>query len=1123
MKKCKCKEEIKNIDNWEDFWETEEGQDTTFWTRRDEDRVVKIRASEMKRYRRQEWEKKSSYEEHAEDREWKSYEVLEEDIQDFEVPQVIIGCDVESLYPSLDKGECVKIMKEEVKRSKIVWQDLDYLEGARLIAMSRSAVWCRSSSLRRVLPVRRGKTGTRPGVRGKGPMGKMRGDQEQWVFPLVKLTEEEKRDIMAEVIAVVVEALFENHLYTFGGKTLRQKSGGPIGLRATCAIARMVMCSWDRAWTGMMSEKRISINSYMRYMDDGRSFMPPVKPGWRWRNGELVFTKKWERADLEEGVSGTEITRRIVEGSMNEVFQFLRFTTEVGEGEEGWLPTLDLKIRTEENNLVSFTYYEKPTVTNVMVQLRSAMEENSRIQILSNDMRRRISNTDPRQGKEEHVRIVDMFARKLLTSGYSKDQVRKIILGGISGWERKKERLRKEGKPLYKTAAQSATGRMKRKLIEKSTWFRKRRSNQEVPEKSNDMKGKKRRKKGGNKDQDDQEEQDNLRTRTVLFVENTPGGALAKKLREIMQRIQEILRYRIKVVERAGTPLKLLFPLGDLGAEEQCERRGCIPCEQPGDGVKYKCKKRSILYENICTICNPGAGEKGAKITPPKDVPSIYVGESARSLNERTEEHWRGFRESREDSHILKHHLLHHGGRGEPAFHMRLVKTFRSALTRQVSEAVRIKKWGVDVVLNSKSEFNRCILGRLTLGEEEKSIISSIKDGKNHANLGEDDSIKEKEMTEEDDQSIEDWKKTKTTQKRIQEVKTIDLERGLPRSTQKKRDMIGGEPGPRKRVRKLKFELLSDAWGEEERSKDDQELNKDDLGKIKEGRGVSSGSGTLGGESNQPTTLVDKEDDDTLQASSKEEEQNPDTPQGGLRKEEAPEAAYHSPSRGKIDPAQKSLNKTDRQTSLDKFITSVRSKNLTDTQTVSAPKTSKKPRQDTQGVVKKTKSGTKRQSEAPSSGNILKFIKVKSKDKEDDISDGGGGRVLVSVSEPESRHDITQNKTEECVIDGNPGNQSETKMKKTTFSTVEGGMSVSGGGDDIVSNVDRDICVFGGGKCVTHNVKLKRSVKQKKMSVINKMGQVTWGYRDVTCLICPGRANKQRVSAKTIDSDVKGN
>ena len=72
------------------------------------------------------------------------------------------------------------------------------------------------------------------------------------------------------------------------------------------------------------------------------------------------------------------------------------------------------------------------------------------------------------------------------------------------------------------------------------------------------------------------------------------------------------------------------------------------------------------------------------------------------------------------------------GGRGELAFHIRLVKGFKSSLTRQVSEAMRMKRWGEGVVLNSKS---KCILGRLTLGEEEKSIISSIKGGKTSAAL----------------------------------------------------------------------------------------------------------------------------------------------------------------------------------------------------------------------------------------------------------------------------------------------------------------------------------------------------------------------------------------------------
>ena len=99
------------------------------------------------------------------------------------------------------------------------------------------------------------------------------GSQEQWIFPEVVLSKEDKRRILAAVIRVVVEVLFSNHLYTFGGKTFRQKKGGPIGLRATCAIARLVMHMWDKVWLGMMRGQGVDIEEYARYMDDGRVFM----------------------------------------------------------------------------------------------------------------------------------------------------------------------------------------------------------------------------------------------------------------------------------------------------------------------------------------------------------------------------------------------------------------------------------------------------------------------------------------------------------------------------------------------------------------------------------------------------------------------------------------------------------------------------------------------------------------------------------------------------------------------------------------------------------------------------------------------------------------------------------
>ena len=78
-------------------------------------------------------------------------------------------------------------------------------------------------------------------------------------------------------------------------------------------------------------------------------------------------------------------------------------------------------------------------------------------------------------------------------------------------------------------------------------------------------------------------EQVELKTRAVLFVENTKNGELAARIKDNLRRMEHILGYRIKVVERAGTPLKLLFPLGRLDGGTPCGRLGCITCNQEGE------------------------------------------------------------------------------------------------------------------------------------------------------------------------------------------------------------------------------------------------------------------------------------------------------------------------------------------------------------------------------------------------------------------------------------------------------------------------------------------------------------------------------------------------------------
>ena len=102
----------------------------------------------------------------------------------------------------------------------------------------------------------------------------------------------DKKEIVATVVRIAVEFMFRSHIYTFAGKLYRQRAGGPIGLRGTCAVARLVMQLWDKKWMDRLASLEIIIEIAMRYMDDGRCFLFPIKAGWRWMNGELKHCKR---------------------------------------------------------------------------------------------------------------------------------------------------------------------------------------------------------------------------------------------------------------------------------------------------------------------------------------------------------------------------------------------------------------------------------------------------------------------------------------------------------------------------------------------------------------------------------------------------------------------------------------------------------------------------------------------------------------------------------------------------------------------------------------------------------------------------------------------------------------
>ena len=167
------------------------------------------------------------------------------------------------------------------------------------------------------------------------------------------------------------------------------------------------------------------------------------------------------------------------------------------------------------------------------------------------------------------VGIVDDSSKKLLTSGYRLEQVRKIILNGIKANERRvKEGKMPGGRKLHRNAGEGSGKRCRKKLLDKSEWFKSKKKSEEQEEQNAEQSHtKSRARQNVQKKLQGVQPGTCLKTRTVLFVEQTKGGGLARVIREVITRIEHILGYRIKVVERSGTSIRNALPNTNHGED----------------------------------------------------------------------------------------------------------------------------------------------------------------------------------------------------------------------------------------------------------------------------------------------------------------------------------------------------------------------------------------------------------------------------------------------------------------------------------------------------------------------------------------------------------------------------
>ena len=209
-------------------------------------------------------------------------------------------------------------------------------------------------------------------------------------------------------------------------------------------------------------------------MDDVRSFLYRIKLGWRFEEGELRYRNEWRIEEEREKMTGLEKTAEVILATMGEVEGFLKFTPETEDHfDEKRLPTLDFSLWVNKEDYVIYSFYEKPMALNQVIHKNTALSENCKIQSLHNEIMRRLKNCSDRVTWEEKIAVLDRFAQKMFNSGYDEEQIRRVMIGGVKGYERFRKRCEKEKRQIHRSAKESKNVRYIKQLMGKTTWFRK--------------------------------------------------------------------------------------------------------------------------------------------------------------------------------------------------------------------------------------------------------------------------------------------------------------------------------------------------------------------------------------------------------------------------------------------------------------------------------------------------------------------------------------------------------------------------------------------------------------------------------------------------------------------------
>ena len=157
-----------------------------------------------------------------------------------------------------------------------------------------------------MIPQRRHTKGPRPGVSG-GEAGSGKSDHNdcQWIFPIKEPSQQDKRKLLGLALEIGVKAAFNLHCYQFGGNMYKQSFGGPIGMRLTMSVSRIVMADWSLKAQKVFRDAGIKVYLATSYVDDVKIVIQRLPAGWYFDKKSVSL--KYDKIKYEPNITPDKI------------------------------------------------------------------------------------------------------------------------------------------------------------------------------------------------------------------------------------------------------------------------------------------------------------------------------------------------------------------------------------------------------------------------------------------------------------------------------------------------------------------------------------------------------------------------------------------------------------------------------------------------------------------------------------------------------------------------------------------------------------------------------------------------------------------------------------------------